>query len=299
MNNPAPVILFVFNRPNHTEQTIESLKKNRDAENTVLHIFSDGPRDESDVSEVEQVRKYVHSVDGFGKIDIREQSENWGLRNSVISGVSEILNEYDAVIVLEDDIVTAPGFLTYMNRSLEKYRDECTVWSIAAHSPEVAVPESYQWDNYAAPRFSCWGWGTWRDRWEQVDWEYDDYEKVLEDKGTLNRFLRGGEDRKYILDLMRAGTVESWAAVFDFFHFLNDAVCMHPVQSLVRNIGIDGSGVNCGKEIEKNKINLKTADFELMKTISEDKQITASFMKRKKLSWKSRVKKTLRNIGLL
>ncbi len=294
----SPIILFVYNRPHHTKKTVEALQKNQLAKESDLFIFSDGPRIKNDETVIE-VRKFIKTIVGFKSVTIIEREENLGLCRSVTAAVSEMFEKYDAVIVLEDDIVAVPGFLTYMNQSLERYRNDSAVWSIAAHSPDVAVPVHYSYDNYAAPRFSCWGWGTWRDRWEQVDWEYDRYEDVLADEHAKQRFARGGEDRKYVLDLMRAGRVESWAAVFDFFHFLNDAVCMHPVKPLVRNIGLDGSGTNCGKDDKKSEVNMKKAAFKLMETVIENKLISVSFVKEKKLSWKSLIKNILRNIGVL
>ncbi|MFO7736570.1 MAG: sugar transferase [bacterium] len=297
MKTPVPVTLFVFNRPDHTRRTIDALKKNRGAENTVLYIFSDGPRGDSDVSGVSQVREYIHSVEGFADVCIKERFENLGLCSSVVSGVSEVIDEYDAAVVLEDDIITSPGFLVYMNRSLEKYEFENQVWSVATHSPDIEIPGDYVWDNYVSNRFSCWGWGTWLDRWEQVDWGYDRYDDVFADENAQRQFARGGEDRKYVLDLMRSGRVESWAAVFDFFHFLNGGFCMHPVKSLVYNIGLDRSGTNCGAGADNRKLFQKKDSFNLMGDIHEDERIIREFMAAKRLSWKSRIKMLLRKTG--
>ncbi len=119
----APIVLFVYNRLSHTKQTVESLQKNYLADQSELFIFSDGPKNELDRQKVENVRKYLNSINGFKNIVIKESQENKGLANSVISGVSEIISKYGKIIVMEDDLVSAPGFLKFMNEALEFYKD--------------------------------------------------------------------------------------------------------------------------------------------------------------------------------
>lgn len=111
----APITLFVYNRPDHTNKTIEALKKNKFAKESELFIFSDGPKKQEDASKVKEVRKYLKTIDGFNDVFIKESEKNKGLANSIISGVTEVINKYRKVIVLEDDLITSPVFLEYMN----------------------------------------------------------------------------------------------------------------------------------------------------------------------------------------
>ena len=125
-----PIILFVYNRPWHTRQTVKALQKNELAGRSDLFIFSDGPKDEQTEKAVQKVREYIHTIDGFQTVTIREREENWGLANSIIDGVTQIVNEYGRVIVLEDDLMTSPFFLRYMNDALNLYECEEKVISI-------------------------------------------------------------------------------------------------------------------------------------------------------------------------
>jgi len=126
----APIALFVYNRPDHTRKTIEALIGNELAPQSRLIVFSDGPRDNKDVLLVEQVRDYISTIRGFESVSIIPSKSNKGLANSIISGVTSVLSEYDKVIVLEDDLVTSPQFLRYMNNSLDFYENDEAVISI-------------------------------------------------------------------------------------------------------------------------------------------------------------------------
>lgn len=175
----APITLFVYNRPDHTNKTIEALKKNKFAKESELFIFSDGPKKQEDASKVKEVRKYLKTIDGFNDVFIKESEKNKGLANSIISGVTEVINKYRKVIVLEDDLITSPVFLEYMNFLLNRYEAEKKVYSVTGYNhPEkiMKIPKDYKYDIYFNPRASSWSWGTWKDRWDNVDWEVKDFE---------------------------------------------------------------------------------------------------------------------------
>src|SRR5687768_3911355 len=127
---PSAIALFTFNRLSHTQQTIESLKRNELAKQSDLIIFSDGPRHDGDLKSVEDVRAYIAAVDGFRSVSIVHKTSNAGLAKSVINGVTDVLKTYETVIVLEDDMVTSPFFLTFMNQGLSLYADDEDVISI-------------------------------------------------------------------------------------------------------------------------------------------------------------------------
>ena len=99
----SPIALFVYKRLRHTRQTIESLLKNAEANESILYIFSDAPKSEKDEYAVQEVRSYISSVKGFREIHIIQRQENFGLAKSIITGVTEILNSHETIIVVEDD----------------------------------------------------------------------------------------------------------------------------------------------------------------------------------------------------
>ena len=131
----APVVLFVYNRLEATKATIECLKDNYDAEKTDVFFFSDNAKKESQQDNVNQVREYIHKVTGFRSICIFEAEKNKGLAKSVISGVTDVINQYGRVIVLEDDILTSKCFLRFMNGALDwKNRWNSIDWSVKEYS---------------------------------------------------------------------------------------------------------------------------------------------------------------------
>lgn len=241
----APIVLFVFNRPEHTRKTIESLKKNSLAIESELFVFSDGPRNNKDVPDVEAVRAVMDTIDGFKTTTVLKQSENRGLADSVITGVSDVIRRYGKVIVIEDDLQFSPYFLEYMNEALECYEADPKVFSIGGYSPPLEIPGGMPVDSYLSYRCCTWGWATWRDRWDKVDWEVGDFDTFISDQYLVERFNRGGDDMSQILKLQMVGKISSWGIRWDYAHFKNNAYCFRPAYSIVGNTGNDGSGVHC------------------------------------------------------
>ena len=244
---PVPVALFVFNRPRHTRATLEALARNTLASQTELHIFSDGARGPSDHEAVSEVRQIAENVPGFASVRIVERAVNVGLANSVIAGVSELLALHHTVIVLEDDLVSTPQFLAYMNAALEHYRGDPRVFSVTGfvYPPEqIKVPPDYLYDTFPGYRCSSWGWGTWGDRWRRVRWDMDYFDSFSKDVAAQQEFNRGGQDMSVLLRLQYEKKVDSWAIRFCYAHYTNNMRCIYPVKSLIRNIGLDDSGTH-------------------------------------------------------
>lgn len=241
----APVALFVYNRPEHTRQTLEHLRANHLAQQSRLFIFADGPKDKSAASHVDAVRKFIHSVDGFNTITVIERERNVGLSASIISGVSQLCADFGRAIVVEDDVLTAPDFLTFLNRALDRYADDQTVFSVGGFNLPIPVPPAYAYDAFFTYRFLCWGWGTWKDRWEKADWSVKDYPEFVADPERQKLFNRGGNDCSWLLARHMSGKVDSWDTVWAYTHSKHDAVTLLPAISKVHNIGFDGSGTHC------------------------------------------------------
>lgn len=245
----SPIVLFTYNRPLHTLKTLNSLALNRYADKSDLVIYSDGPKNELQLDSVSAVRKIISDISGFKSIQIIKRDENYGLARSVIEGVTEILKDSSDVIVLEDDLETSPYFLCYMNAALEYYKDEHKIFSIGGYqfpSGTMKIPKTYQFDTYSSYRCCSWGWATWADRWNLVDWGVKSYPKFIASDDIRDKFNEGGSDLSHLLQLQMEGKIDSWAIRFCFAQFLADAYCINPVKTLVRNIGLDNSGVHCG-----------------------------------------------------
>jgi Glycosyl transferase family 2 len=241
----APIVLFAYNRPEHTRRTVEALQLNPGARDSVLYAYSDGPKDGSQVAAVRNVRNYLHSIEGFKSISIVEREANRGLAASIIAGVTEVLQRYSTAIVMEDDLLSAPKYLSYMNSALDMYRPRSDIFSVTGYNYPLPIPADYQKPAYLSYRGSSWGWGTWIDRWQKVDWDLKGFPELLNDAEAQQRFACGGNDLFPMLKLQMSGKLDSWAIRFDFAHSTNEAFCLHPVHPLIRNIGFDGTGVHC------------------------------------------------------
>lgn len=240
----APVVLFAYNRLDHLTQTVEALKRNTGAEDTPLIVFCDGPRTEEDGKKVAAVRRFLDGLTGFASVGTHYAEQNRGLAPSVISGVSRVLQDHPSVIVLEDDIVTSPHFLDYMNTALAAYAERENVASISGYMDAVAgLP-----DTFFSRKGSSWGWATWRRVWQRATWDGEALLQQLEnpDRRAELDFGSGAGFSRMLQDQV-AGKNSSWAIRFYVWCFLNEMVHLTPGRSLVQNIGHDGSGTHCDR----------------------------------------------------
>ncbi|GAB2768154.1 glycosyltransferase [Rhabdobacter roseus] len=240
----APVVLFCYNRPWHLRQTVEALAANALAPETELIVFSDGPKTEAEVPLVQEVRGYLSTVEGFKSTHVVAAAQNRGLAVSVIAGVSEVLARHERVVVLEDDMLCTPDFLDFMNEALGTYKNRADVFSVTGYAPPLALPPKYPHDVYLVPRTSSWGWGTWRNRWQQADWQVLDFEKLRKNKAERRKLTRGGEDLWPMLVKQQRGVIDSWSVRWTYSQARRGAYSLYPVRSKIRNIGTDGSGTN-------------------------------------------------------
>jgi hypothetical protein len=245
MLSHAPVALFVYNRLSHTQQAIEALRRNEPAAGTDLIVFSDGPKDHASAAAVRQVRHFIGTVTGFGSVRIVERPENLGLANSIISGVSEVCGEFGRVIVLEDDLITAPSFLRFMNDALNFYDADERVGSVHGYWYPVdrKVPETF-----FLRGASCWGWATWSRAWRLFEPDGRKLLTELQRRGLTRLFdLDGAVAYTKMLKNQIANKNNSWAIRWHAAMFLADRLQLSPGSSLVNNIGFDGSGTHCSK----------------------------------------------------
>ena len=237
--NLAPVALFVYARPEETARTIESLKKNFLATETILFIFSDGARNEKDLPLVEEVRKLIRNVNsGFYDVHIIEREKNLGLANSIITGVTHILGQFEKIIVIEEDLISSPNFLNYMNEGLKFYKDNTKVFSVTGYTYQLKIPNDYKFDNYFTPRCESLGWGTWSNRWFKVDWDLKNFKDFIVNRRLRQKFDSVGADLLAMLLKQQIGILDSWAVRWCYAHFQNNAFCSYPIKSKIVHIGV-------------------------------------------------------------
>ena len=297
--NLAPIILFVFNRPQHTKKTIDALRKNKLAIESRLFIFSDGPRSKSDIKNVSEVRKFIKTIVGFKEINIVERKRNLGLAQSIINGVTEIVNRNGKVIVLEDDMISSPYFLKFMNDSLNYYQNSKKVISIQGYMYPIKnqLPETF-----FLRMADCWGWATWDRGWEL----FEPNGQLLLDQ-LKRRKLECNFDFNYsfgytqMLKDQISGQVDSWAIRWYASIFLKNKLGLYPGRSLISNIGMDGTGQHSGSH-EYLDTSIEMAPISISKiTIEEDlysrKQIENYFLFGKK-NFSSRIKNKVQRLYL-
>ncbi|PNE25381.1 glycosyl transferase [Tannerella sp. oral taxon 808] len=240
----APIVLFTYNRPVHTRQTIDALLKNEYASESDLIIFSDAPKNCVAEDGVRQTRAYLRGFTGFRSIKLIERAENMGLAANIIDGVTQVVNEYGRIIVLEDDLLTSPYFLKYMNEALSMYEHADEVISVHGYVYPVKklLPE-----NFFLIHTDSLGWGTWKDKWVYFNPNGEELLRQLTQKRLLRQFnFDGSYDFAKMLRRQIKGENNSWAIRWYASAFLNNKLSLYPGRSLIFHNGSDGSGTNYG-----------------------------------------------------
>jgi len=292
MQNLAPIALFVYNRPQHTERTIKFLQQNELATESRLFIFSDGAKTPADEEKVLEVRSFIQKVDGFKSVTLIERKENMGLANSIIDGVSQLTKTYGQIIVFEDDLISSPYTLTYFNEALNRYRKEERVMHIGAYMYPLTqqnLPESFF---YRAA--TSWGWATWERAWAHFEPNIDSLMKQFDKPKKTAFSIDNTMNFWKQMRQFKKGKNNSWAIRWYASIFLKNGLTLNPSQSLVNNIGHDGTGVHSGiNDIYNVIINPKPiAEFPtLLKEDETAYKAIKAFLQHRKGSMMVRVKR--------
>lgn len=239
----APIALFTYRRLEHTQRTIAALLNNHLASQSDLIIFSDASKNQKDFEDVRKVRDFLGTIDGFRSVSVVHREHNLGLANSIIGGVTKILQQYEQVIVVEDDLLTSPHFLTYMNDGLDVYSNDERVVSIHGYvyPIEKQLPETF-----FLRGADCWGWATWRRGWDCFNQDGQYLLDGLQKQNLTSEFdFNGTYEYTQMLKDQIAGKNNSWAIRWYASAFLAYKFTLYPGRSLVHNIGNDGSGTHC------------------------------------------------------
>jgi hypothetical protein len=291
----APIVLFVYKRPRHTRQIVEALKKNELAGESDLFIYSDGPKNAHDQDKVKEVRNYIRTITGFKEISIIERKENWGLAESIIDGVTNIVNTYGKIIVLEDDIKTAKGFLKFMNEVLELYSANDKVFGVSGfkYPSNTKIDEN----TYFLPIGSSWGWGTWKNKWDCFKSNAKELKDEIDEQGLSSKMNFNGYPFYEMLENQVSGKVDSWAIRFYASFLLEGGYFLFPNKSLVQNIGFDesashtkGNSVIFSKvETEADYVGVNKRKVVINKSIAQSVRLNPTKIKR----FISKIKRTL------
>jgi hypothetical protein len=238
----SPIALFVFRRPVHARKALEALSRNREISDSPLFIYCDAAVRPEQQAAVDETRRVVRST-APSHAQIIEREVNWGLARSIIAGATDACTRYGSVIVLEDDLVVAPGFLAFMNKALRQYADVPEVMQVSGHMFPVRVVADT--DGVFLPFTTSWGWATWARAWESFDPEARGRSRLEHDAVLRRRFdLNGSYPYFRMLSKQTRGEIDSWAIRWYLSVFLQQGLALYPRQTLVRNDGFDGSGTH-------------------------------------------------------
>ena len=294
----APVIVFAYNRADHLEKTLNALANNDLAKKTEVFVFVDGPKSENGKVATQRVIDCINQFeDGkFLSVEKIVSEKNKGLARSVIEGVSSIIDRYGKVIILEDDAVSSPYYLSFMNQALDFYEKNQSVWSIGGFAVPMALPESYKKDIVATQRVSSCAWATWKDRWDKIDWSDKPYKGFRFSFVKRSKFNAWGNDRAGMYDDQMNGRINSWAIRFDYAMFTNDSINIIPRQTLISNIGMDGSGTHSLDTQSKYYSEISEHTDWKFEEVTLSEEVRKEFCKPFKISFWDRAKRFVGNL---
>lgn len=244
MSNLAPIALFVYNRPEHTQRTLQALKQNALASESMLFIFSDEPKSDTDMASVNDVRSIIKTVSGFKSVELIERKTNYGLANSIIAGVNTLIAQYGKLIVFEDDLISSAYTLQYFNDALSRYESEEKVMHIGAYM--YPINASHLTETFFYRAATSWGWATWARAWNHFEPNIDHLIAQF-DRQKIDKFSIDGKMNFWKqMQELKKGKNNSWAIRWYASIFLNGGLTLNPAQSLIHNIGHDGTGVHSG-----------------------------------------------------
>lgn len=297
----APIALSTYTRLSHLKKTVAALQKNTLAPQSELFIFSDGPKN-GDESKVSDVRNYLRTIDGFKKVKIIESIEN-AYPENWNQGERMLLDEYGKIIILEEDIITAPSFLQFINQALDTYEYNPKIFSIAGYCPPIKIPRDYPYDVFLLPRFNAWGCGIWKDRFDLIERHLpkEEVDIFINSWKEANDFLLGGPDMLHMLMMENIGKIDAIDVRIFFLQHKLQMDTIYPVGSLVKNIGLDGSGIHSPQSnYWDTDLTLDNKQRIIPHTINRNQKIIMShFYFRLGPRWYLRPRKVLRFISFM
>lgn len=299
MDNLAPISVSVYIRIEHLKKSIESLKKNTLAKQSILYIFSDGPK-KGDEQAVKEMRKYLKSINGFKQIHIVEREVNNRVKNNR-DAQKMLVEQYGKMICVEEDVVCAPGFLSFINKGLDYYKNNKKIFSISGYSIPVEMPADYKLDYYTNMYFNGWGFGIWKDRYEQIkDINIDDFKKMLKSK-KMKHYVKNiaSHDALYLFHLEAIKDLDALDVKIAYHEMKNDLFCVFPIKSLTNNIGCDGTGEHCAISNRFDVEPWNKLDFVFQENINLNKDIVKSMHNFNKTSFRNKMYYFLKRNNIL
>jgi hypothetical protein len=296
----SPIVVSVYTRLNHLKRCIGALQKNLLAEKSELFVYSDASSRVEDDDLVKEVREYLHNIEGFKKIHIIERNKNYGGVQNASQAHREVTEKYGKSIFMEDDIVTAPGFLIFMNEAFEFYQDNDRIVSISGYCPPISIPNDYKKDVYLLPRFNGWGVGLTWENLKKYNIPIDRDEYIIIKKNKKYILEVGGSDIPRMIQMEVEGKLDAGDVRIMYQQGVHSRYTLYPSKSLTQNIGHDGTGVHCGvsNKFHHEELWDKTDNFIFIKDIEADMRIVKSNSKFRSAGLRGKIVHLTKKIGL-
>ncbi len=261
----APIVLFAYKREDHVRQTLEALSKNELANQSHLIIISDAGKFEKDQADVQKVRDLAVSRKWCGEVTLICNEKNLGLNDNFFYHISNIVEKYGRIIVLEEDLCTSPYFLNFMNDALDMYEEEKSAMQICGFTFDMStanLPSSF-----FLSVTNGWGWATWHDRWQKLNTDSQDLFNKINSKSLYNRLTVDGSYPDFYNQMKSNvdGVHNHWDIKWLATVVVNEGLCLYPKESLVVNIGFDGSGTHFKDGEKGHDTKLGVGKIELVK----------------------------------
>lgn len=249
----APIVVFTYCRKKNTVETITSLLGNDEAAYTDLIVYSDAPKNDKAIDKVTETRNYLQSINGFKSIRIIEREQNFGLAKNIMTGVTDVVNEYGRAIILEDDMTVSKYFLRYMNDGLERYKDNPQVASIHGYIYPTEMNSNLP-ETFFIKGADCWGWATWKRAWDCFTPDARYLYNEIKKKNLIKEFEFDYSYGYYtMLKRQINGKANSWAVCWYASAFIKNMLTLYPNQPMVILNGLDGEGSTHGENENQQK----------------------------------------------
>lgn len=239
MTDKTPVVMISYNRPDLVRMTMKNVALADGASERDIFMYIDGPRNEKDKVKQNEIASIVGSyADRLPRISIIRRDHNFGCRNNIVDAITSVINRFGRAIIVEDDILVSRTFFRYMDMALDTYSDDSSIWAIDAYQhPNLKIPKNYPFDVYLSRFFMCWGWGTWANRWNAVDFEMRDWVTLKYDDKVVEKLNHAGNNLIPMVESQLAGRLKTWDVQCMYYVAKNNLFCVEPKYQLSKNIG--------------------------------------------------------------
>jgi hypothetical protein len=275
-------ILLLYNRPEHSLAVVDSLIQNGVQR---VRAFLDHSDDPAVVARQEQMLAAIGERREL-QVDLHRHEQRMGLARSVRFALHTTLEEADAAILLEDDCVVRPGGMAFFQEGLEALRYNRRIRSLCGYLYPCPF---FRGDTspLLLRRFCPWGWATWRDRWRDYDPDIASAVQQLAVRNVNLAELAGDLAELCRSEAYLQNRVDIWSVPWVLAHYATGTFCVYPCDSMIENIGFDGSGQNCRpvNAFGTAPVSVRRAwNWEQLVHLVENEEIVKSFMDRHGLS---------------